>query len=174
MFRELFYISNLLSLSRAPLAVLYLLGNLEWKIVALVFTALSDFLDGYLARSLKQTTSLGAYLDAIMDKVFVFCVAGSLMIKDSMHWLDFAFFISRDLFLLLVIGYLLLFNLWRKIEVRAAWTGKFTTGMQLLALLAITVGISLPPYIYLCFLLLGLLTTLELLFCMRQRGDLTR
>lgn len=34
-----------------------------------VFTCLTDFLDGYLARRWKQTSSFGAFLDPVADKV---------------------------------------------------------------------------------------------------------
>ena len=36
-----------------------------------VFAAMTDWLDGYLARRLKQTTRFGAFLDPVADKVMV-------------------------------------------------------------------------------------------------------
>lgn len=36
-----------------------------------VFAALTDWLDGYLARNLNQTTILGAFLDPVVDKLMV-------------------------------------------------------------------------------------------------------
>ena len=40
---------------------------------AIIFTcaAITDWLDGYLARSLKQSTKLGAFLDPVADKLMV-------------------------------------------------------------------------------------------------------
>lgn len=39
--------------------------------VLFVLAAITDWLDGYLARSLKQATKLGAFLDPVADKLLV-------------------------------------------------------------------------------------------------------
>ena len=36
-----------------------------------IFAAITDWLDGYLARRLKQTSDLGAFLDPVADKLIV-------------------------------------------------------------------------------------------------------
>ncbi len=41
--------------------------------VLFAMAALTDWLDGYLARSLQQTTQLGAFLDPVADKLLVAC-----------------------------------------------------------------------------------------------------
>lgn len=41
--------------------------------IIFVVAAITDWLDGYLARSLKQTTKLGAFLDPVADKLLVAC-----------------------------------------------------------------------------------------------------
>lgn len=69
---------NLLTLSRIaalPLfvAVMYLPGEF-WRWVALLIYAaacITDYFDGKLARSLKQTSALGRFLDPIADKLLV-------------------------------------------------------------------------------------------------------
>ncbi|MBT8113297.1 MAG: CDP-alcohol phosphatidyltransferase family protein, partial [Gammaproteobacteria bacterium] len=46
------------------------------RLAALLFAiaALTDWLDGYLARKLNQTSKLGAFLDPIADKLIVVTV----------------------------------------------------------------------------------------------------
>ncbi|MFW6076324.1 MAG: CDP-alcohol phosphatidyltransferase family protein, partial [Hyphomicrobiales bacterium] len=69
---------NLLTYARiaaVPLVVACLLaGGHQWRWTALglfVAAALTDFLDGYLARLWSQQSSLGRMLDPIADKLLV-------------------------------------------------------------------------------------------------------
>jgi CDP-diacylglycerol--glycerol-3-phosphate 3-phosphatidyltransferase len=73
-------IPNLLALTRlilTPVAMAMILespGNTTMSVVAtVVFTvaAITDFLDGYLARRWRITTTLGAFLDTVADKILV-------------------------------------------------------------------------------------------------------
>jgi CDP-diacylglycerol--glycerol-3-phosphate 3-phosphatidyltransferase len=73
-------IPNLLALIRlilTPVAMALILaspGNETMSIVATVVfavAAITDFLDGYLARRWRITTTLGAFLDTVADKILV-------------------------------------------------------------------------------------------------------
>ena len=73
----------------APFSLLYLIDfpNKVWVLFAVVaLAALSDFLDGYLARKLNSVSELGASIDFTADKIFintflcVFTIAGDLPI----------------------------------------------------------------------------------------------
>lgn len=71
-------IPNLLTLIRlllVPVVVVLYYLPVEWahSISALFFAlaAITDWLDGYLARNLKQTTKFGAFLDPVADKLMV-------------------------------------------------------------------------------------------------------
>jgi cardiolipin synthase (CMP-forming) len=58
--------------------------NLVATVLFVVF-ALTDWLDGYLARKLNQTSSFGAFLDPVADK---FLVCASLLVLVHMHRAD--------------------------------------------------------------------------------------
>lgn len=69
---------NLLTLVRIsviPLLVIFYYLPVPWAhlVAAILFTiaAVTDWLDGYLARYLKQSTKLGAFLDPVADKLIV-------------------------------------------------------------------------------------------------------
>lgn len=47
-----------------------------------VFAGITDWLDGYLARKLKQGTAFGAFLDPVADKLIV-CAALVLLLGDD-------------------------------------------------------------------------------------------
>ena len=57
------------------LVIVFYLLPLEWRYIAsaVVFSiaAVTDWLDGYLARKLGQTTTFGAFLDPVADKLIV-------------------------------------------------------------------------------------------------------
>ena len=78
-------IPNMLTFSRAfaPLIIIptVLLGRIDIAIIALGFFAITDFLDGKLARKFNCTTEFGVKLDAICDKFFAFGIMVPAIIK---------------------------------------------------------------------------------------------
>lgn len=72
---EIWTLPNLLTLGRLVLGcVVFALvawGQFRWALGLFVIAALSDALDGYLARALGQTSALGRQLDPLVDKVIV-------------------------------------------------------------------------------------------------------
>lgn len=62
----------------------YIMGiPLTWVIVAIIFliAAITDKLDGYIARSRNQITNFGKFLDPIADKILV--LAAMIMLVES-------------------------------------------------------------------------------------------
>ena len=64
---------NTLSISRIPMVflIVYLMekGLSQWTLGLFVLSALTDWLDGYLARKWCQITDFGKFMDALADKV---------------------------------------------------------------------------------------------------------
>lgn len=54
--------------------------------VLLMFAGFTDWLDGYLARVLDQRTALGALLDPIADRLYIFAVVVALAWRDFVPW----------------------------------------------------------------------------------------
>ena len=73
--------------------------------VVITLGGITDYLDGKIARALKQTSEFGAKFDPTVDRLYIAAVIIALAIKDYLPWpLVFAI-IARDLILLLVIIY---------------------------------------------------------------------
>ena len=70
---------NLMTLMRiiliVPFLILFLNGNYTASIVVLTVSGITDFLDGFIARTFNRTSQLGKYLDPLADKLTLFAVS---------------------------------------------------------------------------------------------------
>jgi len=85
-----------------PLLVYYLLSpNLPYNklisVVIFVSVALSDAVDGYVARKLKQVTTLGMFLDPVADKILVISALLCLVELRAISAVPVIIVIFRDL-----------------------------------------------------------------------------
>lgn len=153
---------NSLSLLRAPLAFLFLSDNVTIRTISVIIALLSDCIDGYLARKYKYTSQLGAILDPLMDKFFVYFVLTVFLLEGKLLLWEGILMISRDLFLCIFACYLLVTKSWKSFQFRSVRWGKITTGLQFLIIILLTYSI-IPPYqFYWIFILFGFLVFLEL------------
>ena len=129
---------NLFTLARLVLApfVVYLILNQRHVAAATLFAiaAATDGIDGYLARRLHATTSAGAYLDPIADKLLLSGVFLALaIIRSAPLWLVGVIF-GRDLLILGSSGAALLLTRLRAFP-PSVW-GKASTFFQILTAVA--------------------------------------
>lgn len=101
-------ISNILSLSRAILAIPFAVVMLSdspdstlWGILILALAALTDKLDGVLARRLNQVTEWGKILDPISDKIGIAAVAIVLVALDLIPAWFVILIVLRDMLILI-------------------------------------------------------------------------
>lgn len=156
-------VSNVLSLSRAGLALAFLQNNPWIRLLAIVLAMLTDYFDGYIARRSRTTTQFGAILDPLMDKFFVFFAAGVFFIEDTLPLIGLFALLSRDIALCLFGLFLGLVRGWKGYEVKAIWWGKITTVAQFALLIGLTIGFIFPTWVYLLFILMGVCALTELL-----------
>jgi cardiolipin synthase len=102
---EVLNIPNLLSFLRIALVPVFLWLLLEELFLAaitvLAVAGLTDFLDGFLARKLNQTTKLGKMLDPVADRLYIFATLLALSATGYVPWWLAGLVILRD-FLMLV------------------------------------------------------------------------
>jgi len=128
---------NFLTLIRIltiPIFLEFLAYHFYWEaLVVFAIGGVTDFLDGFVARRMKQQTALGAYLDPVADKLLVitsFIMLG--VIEGIPMWLA-VFVVARDV--LIVVGYGIIYMLVdERLEVRPSLIGKWSTTLQLLTL----------------------------------------
>jgi CDP-diacylglycerol--glycerol-3-phosphate 3-phosphatidyltransferase len=84
-----------------PLLVIFFYLPFSWSHLAatLVFAlaSVTDWLDGYLARYLKQTTKLGAFLDPVADKLMVSVALVLIVAEPTFQFVSTDFSIGRFL-----------------------------------------------------------------------------
>lgn len=123
---------NALTLLRVivcPVIVLSILK--DWKILSfiLILTAgISDLLDGFVARRLKQTTSLGTILDPTADKVLILCIVLSAIFKKKIPIWVGSVFIGKDF--LISTGVLTLYAIGKKPQIKPTMAGKAAIFME--------------------------------------------
>ncbi|MCD6022677.1 MAG: CDP-diacylglycerol/glycerol-3-phosphate3-phosphatidyl transferase [Actinomycetia bacterium] len=170
---------NVLSIGRIALIpiVVVLLGTdhaeTRWlAVVVFVVGALSDLVDGYLARRHEMTTAVGAWLDPLSDKLYVIVPAVALTIGGEFPWWATAVIVFREV--------AVSFLRWRLdrggVSMPASRAGKAKTFSQILAVgLAIApLSTDLDPLVLAVIVLAVVLTVasgLEYLFTERHRQE---
>lgn len=153
---------NLISLSRIPLSLLFIYASPPLRLATLATALLSDGLDGFIARTCNLKSRLGHTLDPLTDKIFVVTALATLFFENRLTLTDAAFFLSRDIALLIFGAYLLLARQWPTYAFRAIYCGKAATLLQFASLCLIVAGYPLPVYVYAAFVLLGIGSLIEL------------
>lgn len=102
-----------------------------------VFAALSDAVDGYLARHFGQRTTLGAWLDPLADKLLLITAVLTLSLPVGLpehfpFWFPIVT-LTRDFIILA--GTLIIFMLRGSIEIKPSLAGKVTTCAQMLCVI---------------------------------------
>jgi len=131
----------------------------EWQrytaIMIFLLAAVSDGLDGYIARRYNQKSALGVILDPIADKGLL--LSGIITLSIS-NWSDIdpqygqfptwfpVLVISRDAVILIGSAVLHLLN--GKVRVRPAWTGKVATFLQMAAIAWVMLQLRFIPLVY--------------------------
>src|ERR1700730_3809117 len=132
---------------------------LEWQrftaIAIFLIAAVSDGLDGYVARRYKQRSALGAILDPIADKGLL--LSGIITLSIS-NWSqvdpDYGKFpawfpvlvITRDVVIL--VGSAVLQLLIGKVPVKPNWTGKGSTVCQMCAIAWVMLQLRFLPLLF--------------------------
>ncbi|MEN8144674.1 MAG: CDP-alcohol phosphatidyltransferase family protein [Gemmatimonadota bacterium] len=125
--------ANILSLSRIPLGILFLAFSDQFAVALIVAAgALTDLLDGWIARITGTTSEIGALLDPFCDRIFVLLGLISFLPTGHLDWAGMLVLILRDLYTGGV--YLVQRVAGRLVPFQSRPLGKITTALQILAL----------------------------------------
>jgi cardiolipin synthase len=151
--KRLLNLPNILTLCRLGSIPIFLLLLSKQRYTAALYVfaaaAVTDSLDGTVARWFDARTELGAFLDPFADKLMLVSAFVVMTIEgDFPAWLLIVVAI-RDI--VIVFGYLMLsFFTGERIPVRPSYLGKICTFLQLACVIAalLRTGQDYPPYFY--------------------------
>lgn len=124
--------------------ILIAYDHYRWALLVLVVAGLSDGIDGLLARSLNQRSSLGAYLDPIADKLLLSSSFLILAFKNQLAWWLAIIVLSRDVLILIVAVVILLVSGYRPFP--PSIYGKLTTAVEIILVFLVVFSAAYPNY----------------------------
>lgn len=148
-------IPNALTVFRIVLIpVMVLVFYLPWQyssiVAALIFAVagITDWLDGYLARKLGQSTPLGAFLDPVADKLIVVCALVVLVEQhgDVLFTIPAMVIIGREIVISALREWMA--ELGKRASVAVSMVGKVKTTMQIISVIVLLACRPLlPPWV---------------------------
>jgi cardiolipin synthase len=124
---------NLFTLARLALTPFIVQGILDNRpsraLTLFLLAAVTDAVDGWLARISDSSTQFGAYLDPIADKILMSGIFLALGAAGFVPWWFVAIVFGRDLYLLLAAAAMMALTKVRKFP-PSGW-GKFSTFVQI-------------------------------------------
>jgi CDP-diacylglycerol--glycerol-3-phosphate 3-phosphatidyltransferase len=126
-------------------ALFYLPWHLAHVACGVVFAiaGFTDWLDGYLARKMSQTTLFGAFLDPVADKLMVSVALVLIVQGDPNPWIAIAaaVIIGREITIASLREWMAEIGQRNKVEV--SWIGKWKTTAQMVAIVILLLSMDI-------------------------------
>jgi len=131
-------------------AVVY--GRMDIALILFAIAVISDGLDGFVARSMHQKTSIGTILDPVADKILLIsafiCLTLTKSVPEGFRLPPYVpiIVISRDA--IIVLGSVLIHVIKGNVKIVPSFWGKFTTFFQMMTVVSILVKFRYSPYVW--------------------------
>jgi cardiolipin synthase len=141
---SLLNVPNALSFLRLPLAVIFIITeSTVGRAAIIVAAALSDGIDGWLARRWGQHTGVGQIVDPVTDKLFVLVALATMAARRELSSAVVLVLLARDIYT--SVAYFIVKALNWQVRFKARWIGKTVTVLQLCVMLAALVWRAALP-----------------------------
>jgi cardiolipin synthase (CMP-forming) len=167
-------IPNLITLARILLVpvVVYAIAAGELRLAFLLFlaAAISDIVDGFLAKRFGMMTELGAYLDPLADKVLIVSIYVTLGVTGVIPLWIVILVVSRDI---MIVGAIILsWVVDRPLAIKPHPVSRLNTAVQIffvcLVLASFGYGFDAGPALIAVMLLVAALTLLSVAFYLAE------
>jgi len=146
-------IPNALSILRIVLiplvAWLILFDYFLYALITTLIIAISDFLDGFIARIFNAQSEIGSYLDSIADKAFIISAYMLIGTQNLLPIFVIIIVISRDIIIMGAFG--LSFAMNQKLDINPIRISKINTFLQFILIILVlinNVGIFNSNYMF--------------------------
>ena len=104
-------VPNLISFARlagVPLFLYLFLGAhaVGWAVFVLAAGGTSDWIDGYLARRLRQVSRLGVLLDPLADRLYILATLVAFTVREVVPWSFTLALVGREVVMIVVLAVL--------------------------------------------------------------------
>lgn len=151
---------NAISMSRLLLAVAFVVAPDPRARLGLIGAAsLTDYFDGWIARRQQTTSQIGAIIDPLADRIFVFTAVCVYLVSGAITTAQYFILLSRDV--MTAIGFLVARSvpMLRPVPFRARMSGKTVTVLQLITLVTV---LALPEVVPRLVLLVGIASAIAI------------
>ena len=136
----------------------------QWipALILFILAAISDVLDGFLARALKQETILGAFLDPLADKILVLStlIIMALNLNNIPKWFLFLL-LSKEL--ILIFGAMFFYFKNQHFKIEPTILGKTLTFLEVLLILSLLLFKINNDFLYILLFIISALAIITLI-----------
>jgi cardiolipin synthase len=145
--------------------------------LAFIFAALTDWFDGWLARRWNQTSSFGAFLDPVADKLMVSAALLVLLNLDRVDVMLALVIIGREITISALREWMA--QIGASASVAVHWLGKFKTAAQMIAIPCLLyydtlLGIPFAAIGQVLIVIAAILTVWSMLYYLRRAWPVIR
>lgn len=135
---DIWTLPNIISFFRVALmpVFIYLLlkGYNVSAVIILIVAAITDLLDGYIARLRKTTSKFGAVVDGVCDKLFAIPAGAAIFYIFRLKVWEITLIFIRDIFVIILVFVLIIATPSKRVLLKSAFFGKLATVLQYLAM----------------------------------------
>lgn len=128
--------------------------------IVFIIAAVTDKLDGYIARSRNQITNLGKFMDPLADKLLVVSALVSLVEMGRLPAWVVMIIIAREF----AITGLRAIAAAEGIVIAASWWGKMKTAIQIVAIIAVLLNIPYYGILIWCAVLITVISGIDYIY----------
>lgn len=141
--KKFFNLPNFFTTLRFFSTILFLFFFINEKFliasVFLIISAITDFLDGFFARVLKQKTNIGSFLDAFVDKMLIIIALIALMSKNLLPIWFFTVILIRET--LVSAGWIITYQKKCSFSVKPRFLGKISIVLELITMIIVILNV---------------------------------